>query len=316
MSYDVIILAPGCLNQTFNTPGVVENACFVRNVVDAMVIRQRVSDCFEKASLPGKTDEEQRNLLHFVIVGGGPTGIELSAELCDLFNHSFAKLYPHLKGKPSLAIHDVAPNILSVFDAKLQDYALSSFSKRGVQVVTKSHIQRVDADSITTAEHGRIPTGLVIWATGNRCTRLVESLPVALTPRLPRILTDEFLRVYSKDGETILPDAYALGDAADIKDASLPTTAEVACQKAEYLAKTLNKGVTGKFEYQQKAIVAYLGQRDGVVAGEHESSLTGQRAWMAWRSKNFWWTRSWRQKVFVVVAWVLDWVVGRGIAPV
>ncbi|KAL9610467.1 MAG: hypothetical protein Q9167_004840 [Letrouitia subvulpina] len=314
LSYDIVILAPGCLNQTFGTPGVVENACFVRNVADAMVIRQRIADCFEKASLPGKTEQEQRNLLHFIIVGGGPTGVELSAELCDLFNHSFAKLYPHLKAKPTIAIHDVAPNILSVFDAKLQEYALSSFSKRGVQIVTNSHIQRVDADSITTAEHGRIPAGLVIWATGNRCTRLVESLPVRLTPRLPRILTDSFLRVYGKD-EQVLPDAYALGDAADIKDASLPTTAEVACQKAEYLAKSLNTEFDSPFKYEQKAIVAYLGQRDGVIAGE-ENNLTGQRAWMAWRSKNFWWTRSWRQKVLVVVAWILDWVVGRGIAPV
>ena len=314
LSYDIIILAPGCLNQTFGTPGVVEHACFVRNVADAMVIRQRVADCFEKASLPGRTEQEQSDQLHFVIVGGGPTGIELSAELCDLFAHSYAKLYPHLKAKPSIAIHDVAPNILSVFDAKLQDYALSSFSKRGVQVVTSSHIERVDSNSITTAEQGRIPTGLVIWATGNRCTRLVESLPVQLTPRLPRILTDSFLRVYGKD-EQILPDAYALGDAADIKDGSLPTTAEVACQKAEYLARTLNVNVEGPFKYKQQAVVAYLGQRDGVVAG-NENSLTGQRAWMAWRSKNFWWTRSWRQKILLVVAWISDWVVGRGIAPI
>ena len=314
LSYDIIIIAPGCLNQTFGTPGVVENACFIRNVADAMAIRQRVTECFEKASLPGRTEQEQCDLLHFVIVGGGPTGIELSAELCDLFDHSFAKLYPHLKAKPSIAIHDVAPSILSAFDAKLQEYALTSFTKRGVQVVTISHIQRVETDSITTKEDGRIPTGLVIWATGNRCTRLVESVPVKLTSRLPRILTDPFLRVYGTD-ERILPDAYALGDAADIHDGSLPTTAEVACQKAEYLAKTLNKGPEGPFKYKQQAIVAYLGQRDGVVAND-EDSLTGQRAWMAWRSKNFWWTRSWRQKVLVVVAWALDWVVGRGIAPV
>ena len=312
LSYDILILAPGCLNQTFGTPGVVENACFVRTVADAMVIRQRVADCFEKASLPGRSEQQQRDLLHFVIVGGGPTGIELSAELCDLFEHHFSKLYPHLKGKATIAIHDVASQILSGFDLKLQDYALSSFSKRGVDVVTNSHIERVDADSIITAEKGRIAAGLVIWATGNRCTRLVESLPVQLTPRLPRILTDSFLRVYGKDGQ-ILPDAHALGDAADIKDGSLPTTAEVACQKADYLANSLNKGVQTAFKYEQKAIVAYLGQKDGVIAGE-EYNLTGQRAWMAWRSKNFWWTRSWRQKVLVIVAWVLDSVVGRGIA--
>ena len=315
LSYDVIVLAPGCLNQTFGTPGVVENACFIRNVPDAMVIRQRVADCFEKASLPGRSEQQQRDMLHFIIVGGGPTGIELSAELCDLFENHFSKLYPHLKGKPSIAIHDVAPQILSVFDLKLQEYALSSFSKRGVDVVTNSHIQRVDVDSITTAEKGRIAAGLVIWATGNRCTRLVESLPVQLTPRLPRIVTDSSLQVYGKD-EQILPDAYALGDAADIKDSSLPTTAEVACQKGEYLAKSLNGGAQAPFKYEQKAVVAYLGQKDGVIAGDKDHSWTGQRAWLAWRTKNFWWTRSWRQKVFVVVAWVLDWGVGRGISAV
>ena len=172
LSYDIIVLAPGCLNQTFGTPGVVEHACFVRNVPDAMVIRQRVADCFEKASLPGRSEQQQRDLLHFVIVGGGPTGIELSAELCDLFENHYARLYPELRGKASIAIHDVAPQILSVFDLKLQEYALSSFEKRGVDVETNSHIQRVDSDSITTAEKGRIPAGMVIWATGNRCTRV------------------------------------------------------------------------------------------------------------------------------------------------
>ena len=117
--------------------------------------------------------------------------------------------------------------------------------------------------------------------------------------------------------EEAYPDAYALGDAADILSAALPTTAEVACQKAEYLANALNKAPTsastGGFEYQQKAIVAYLGQKDGVVAGgnDGDEGWTGRRAWMAWRSKNFWWTRSWRQKVLIVAAWVTDVLVGR-----
>ena len=312
LSYDYIIIAPGCLNQTFGTPGVVEHACFVKNVADAMIIRHRIGECFEKASLPGASEQRQRDLLHFIVVGGGPTGVELSAELSDLFDQSFSKLYPDLKGKMSIAIHDVAPSILSVFDAKLQDYALSSFSKRNVEVVCSSHIQQVDPDSITTAEQGRIPCGLVIWATGNKSTRLVDSLPVMHTPRLPRIVTDDFLRVYGSDG-SVIPSAFALGDAADIKDASLPTTAEVACQKGTWLADSLNKGFNQPFKYSQKAIVAYLGQHDGVVGGGGD--WTGKRAWMAWRSKNFLWTRSWRHKVLVVVAWVMDWVAGRTIAP-
>ncbi|KAL9098069.1 MAG: hypothetical protein Q9163_006197 [Psora crenata] len=330
LSYDIIILAPGCLNQTFGTPGVVENAYFIRNVPDAMKIRTRIGEIFEKASLPGMTAEEQRDLLHILIVGGGPTGVELAAELCDLFEKSYARLYPHLRGMPRISIHDVAPTILSPFDAKLQEYALNSFQSRGVNIVTSSHILSVNAQCIETVEQGIIKTGMVIWATGNRATRLVESLPVRRSGRgLPRILTDQFLRVLSPvekerkgdyASEDVYPEAYALGDAADILSASLPTTAEVACQKAEYLANALNKkGLSassadqGEFHYQQKAIVAYLGQRDGVVEGSYEGDegWTGQRAWMAWRSKNFWWTRSWRQKVLIVAAWLTDMLVGR-----
>ena len=345
MAYDSVVLAPGCLNQTFGTPGVVENACFVRNVPDAREIRKRVGEVFEKASLPGTDAAMQAELLHIVIVGGGPTGVELAAELCDLFEGGYAKLYPHLKGKPRISIHDVAPSILSPFDAKLQDYALSSFKRRGVEVVTSSHILSVNEGSIETKESGKIPTGLVIWATGNRATRLVESLQVRLPGRgLPRILTDSYLRVLeptkSDNGDEgvneganatgkyapgpVYPDAFALGDAADIVSASLPTTAEVACQKAEWLAKAFNNGLGSKvsepgdlgikeFHYEQTAVVAYLGQHDGVVeaANGDDEGWTGQRAWMAWRSKNFWWTRSWRQKVLVVVSWLVDVAVGR-----
>lgn len=327
INYDVIILAPGCLNQTFGTPGVVENAYFVRNVPDAMAIRKRVGEIFEKASLPGVTPEQQKSLLHIVVVGGGPTGVELAAELCDLFEGSYARLYPHVKGMPSISIHDVAPHILSPFDVKLQDYALSSFSRRGVNIITGSHILSVNADSIETKEQGIIKTGMVIWATGNRATRLIESLPVRLSGKgLPRILTDGYLRVLAPtkgegngdyNSSDVYPDAYALGDAADILSAALPTTAEVACQKAEYLANALNKGRNSTsmadFQYQQKAIVAYLGQRDGVIAGgdDGDEGWTGRRAWMAWRSKNFWWTRSWRQKILIVAAWMTDVFVGR-----
>jgi NADH:ubiquinone reductase (non-electrogenic) len=90
------------------------------------------------------------------------------------------------------------------------------------------------------------------------------------------------------------------GDAADIKKYFLPTTAEVAVQKAEYLAKALNTDDTTKaFEYQQRALVAYIGGHDGVVHGRPDWS--GERAWAAWRSKNLLWTRSWRRKFMIIL---------------
>ncbi|KAL3427630.1 hypothetical protein PVAG01_01139 [Phlyctema vagabunda] len=312
LEYDIIVLTPGCTTNTFGTPGVEEHALFVRDAQDAKRVASRVQDAFEKASIPGLTDEQQREILHFVIVGAGPTGVELSSELSDLFDGGYAKLYPHLKGKVSIAVHDVAPQVLSSFDAKLQDYAMSSFNKRNVKILTGSHIEKVEEKSIHTKEKGHIPCGLVIWATGNKPTPLVESLPLKKTSKQKRIMTDAFLHVFEESCEVIF-DAFALGDAADIDSESLPTTAEVACQKANYLANSLNGGFQKPFKYEQKAIVAYLGQNDGVISGKRDYS--GAQAWIAWRSKNFLWTRTWRQKAQIVVGWILDVFTGRAVAP-
>lgn len=194
---------------------------------------------------------------------------------------------------------------------------MNSFDKRDVEVVTGSHIEKIDDKAIYTKELGRVPCSTVIWTTGNKVTPLVESLDCKKVEKgMPRMLTDNFLRLKDTKEGTI-PDVFALGDSADVEGASLPTTAEVACQKANWLARAINKefeeGKVAPFEYKQTAIVAYLGHSDGVISGK--SDYTGAEAWVAWRSKNFLWTRTWRQKVLVVVSWVLDRLTGRAIAP-
>ena len=113
----------------------------------------------EVASIPGTTEQDQRDLLHIVIVGGGPTGVELAAELSDLFNDDFAKLYPQLSGKFSIGLYDAASYILADFEESLREHAIGSFSKRNVQVVTDSKIKEVTKHSITTEAEGRMPCG-------------------------------------------------------------------------------------------------------------------------------------------------------------
>lgn len=115
----------------------------MRNVRDAQAVESRIQECFEKASIPGLSDQQQCSLLHFVIVGAGPTGVEISSEISDLFSGDYAKLYPHLKYKVKVSVHDVADQVLSGFDTNLQDYAMSSFSQRNVEIVTGSHIERI-----------------------------------------------------------------------------------------------------------------------------------------------------------------------------
>jgi NADH:ubiquinone reductase (non-electrogenic) len=179
--------------------------------------------------------------LHFVIVGAGPTGVEISSVLSDLSHKPFARLYPHVKKHIRISIPDVAPNFLGGCDQHLRDYAMDSFYKRDVEVITESHDEKVDKGAIYTRELGRIPCNTVLWATSNGATALVDRLKCQKTKKgLHRLLNGGFLRLRGTIGEPI-PDAYALGDADDVDGASLPTTAEVACQNAKRLGTALNK---------------------------------------------------------------------------
>ena len=108
---------------------------------------------------------------------------------------------------------------------------------------------------------------------------------------------------------------YAIGDAADIDGQSLPTLAEVALQKGEYLTKELNKAPTRdieRFAYRPGASVAYLGSRDGIM--KSDSEFVGETAWIAWRSGSLRWTRSWRRKLLIIISWLFMWFNGRDIA--
>ncbi|KAK8242178.1 hypothetical protein IWZ00DRAFT_442778 [Phyllosticta capitalensis] len=313
--FDKLCIAPGCDIQDFGTPGAREHALFLRTTADARAIQQRVLEMLDKASLPTTSSAAQHDILNIRIVGGGAIGIEAAAELYDLWAEEMRFLYPHLDGKLTITIHDVAPAILSTFDSRLSEYATRSLQGKRVQLKTSSHIQKVEADAIFTKEDGRLPYGLLIWATGNKASSLVQKLPVKRPESgLPRILTDKYLRVLRPDG-TPMENVYGLGDAADIEGHSMPTLAEVALQKGEYLANVLNANDTTAvqpFEYKQRALLAYLGRHDGIIGGRQD--WTGASAWLAWRSGSLAWTRSWRRRIFISISWLFVWLGGRDIA--
>ncbi|KAG8160923.1 hypothetical protein KVR01_009187 [Diaporthe batatas] len=295
VEYDKLCIAPGCDIQDFGTPGAKEHALFLRTTNDARLLQQRLLEMLDQASLPHilQDPQKQRDILNIRIVGGGAIGIEAAAELFDLWNEDMRFLFPHLDGKLTITIHDVASSILTTFDQHLAEYATDSLTKGKdniVKIKTGSHIEGVDAGAIYTKEDGRLPYGVLIWATGNKVSKLVETLSdrIKLPEKgLPRILTDKHLRVLRPDG-TPMDSVYALGDAADIKGESLPTLAEVALQKGEYLTKVFNDHGTGDsaeappFQYQQRALLAYLGRHDGIIGGKED--WTGASAWLAWRS--------------------------------
>ncbi|KAL8807462.1 MAG: hypothetical protein Q9200_004645 [Gallowayella weberi] len=323
LEYDYLVLAPGCIPNTFNTPGVAENALFMKNVSDAMAVRKLLFDLLEKASLPNCPVERKRELLHVAIVGGGPTGVEITAELDDLAHKELQDLYPEVAQYLSISIYDVAPHILGAYDQKLHEYANAALRKRNIGIETNSRIEKVDRDALYIKDKGRVPYGMLMWVTGNKAVPLVAKLQVRNTEKgLVRILTDTHLRVFkSKGSDEIYDDVFALGDAADIDGASLPTTAEVAVQKAKYLVSFFNSRASSlvsealPFTYMEKQLVSYIGSRDGIIAGRGDrEGWTGRSAWLAWRSGSVMWTRSWRNRVVILLTWVVNWVFGKEIA--
>ena len=333
--YDKLVLAVGCFSQTFGIEGVMEHACFLRDVGDARIIRLKVLQAFEKAALPTTSDEERRKLLHFAVVGGGPTGIEFAAELHDLVHEDLSRLYPDLMRFVGITVYDIAQKVLPMFDKDLARYATEMFRRQGIKVKTEHHLNRIrrEGDHLMMRfpeEKREIGAGVVVWSTGLMQNPLLKKLQdkaidggksIARDPRSGGIITDQHLRVQvdspasGDGGRTTLPDVFAMGDCAVVGGASLPATAQVASQQAVYLGRRLNKGDLEyvPFKFRNLGTMAYLGNWRAI----HQSSgdgLKGRAAWILWRTAYLTKSMSIRNKILIPVYWAITWIFGRDIS--
>lgn len=343
--YDKLVMAVGCYSQTFGIEGVKEHASFLRDVGDARAIRVRVLQAFETASLPTTSDEARSKLLHFAVVGGGPTGIEFAAELHDLVHDDLAKLYPpQLMKHVSITVYDIAPKVLPMFDRNLASYATDMFRRQGIKVKTEHSIQRIRRSEGRDShlmlrikeEAEEVGAGVVVWSTGLMQNPLVSQVlgqAVRGTNKLAKdsktggLITDSRLQVQledfrgGKETET-LPSVYALGDCAVVQDANYPATAQVASQQAVYLGKQLSKGSGGgdtasssppPFKFRNWGTMAYLGSWRAI----HQSSadeIKGRAAWILWRTAYLTKSMSIRNKILIPVYWAITWIFGRDIS--
>ena len=221
-----------------------EHAYFLKETRDAIKIRRRIIQCFEEASLPSTSAARREQLLHFCVVGGGPTGVEFSAELHDLLHDDLSKKYPALLTSVRVTLYDVAPRILSMFDSALAQYATEHFARQNIEVRTRRTVTRVDDGILHVKEEGEVPFGMLVWSTGVEMTPLIKSLQgVQKDPKGGRLVTDGWLRVLqdapAEEGKPpkLIKDVYALGDCAVIDGMELPLTAQVASQKGVWMRK-------------------------------------------------------------------------------
>nr|GEZ14997.1 external alternative NAD(P)H-ubiquinone oxidoreductase B2, mitochondrial-like [Tanacetum cinerariifolium] len=243
VDYDYLVVAMGARANTFNTPGVVENAHFLKEVEDAIRIRRSIISAFEKASLPTVSEEEKKRILHFVVVGGGPTGVEFAAELHDYVREDLIKLYPDLEKYINITLLEAGDHILSIFDKRITEFAEQKFQRDVIQVKTGSMVTKVSGKEISlkersTGETKNLPYGMVVWSTGIGTRPVITDFMKQIGQGNRRVMaTDEWLRVEG------LPNVYALGDCATINQRRVTEDISAIFSKAD-------KNNTGKLNVE------------------------------------------------------------------
>eukprot|EP00232_Nephroselmis_pyriformis_P022767 CAMPEP_0182864046 /NCGR_PEP_ID=MMETSP0034_2-20130328/6967_1 /TAXON_ID=156128 /ORGANISM="Nephroselmis pyriformis, Strain CCMP717" /LENGTH=626 /DNA_ID=CAMNT_0024996293 /DNA_START=91 /DNA_END=1971 /DNA_ORIENTATION=- len=248
--YDILVMSIGSVNNTFGTPGVEENSYGFKTIEDAKRLRARISECFERASLPQTTTAEARKLLSFVIVGGGPTGVEVAAEMYDMVNEDLCKLYPELSKLVTIKIIELQDHVLSAYDRAISRFTAENFNRTGVELILNTKVNAVEPEFVRVCRMmdgeevcEEIDFGACVWATGikmNPLTKqLCDALPEGTQTNFRGLVTDGYLRVQGSDGSI-----YAMGDGATIEQS-------LAIEGAEELFSKFDVNGDGKLQMSE-----------------------------------------------------------------
>jgi NADH dehydrogenase len=280
ISYDWLVVATGATHNYFGKDAWAAHAPGLKSLADAQELRGRILDGFEIAE-SSADPRERRKALTFVVVGGGPTGVELAGSIAELaaqtLRRDFCRIDPAMA---SVRLFEAGPRILPAFPDDLASDAQRKLAELGVTVDAGTPILDIGPDGVRTAE-GLIEARAVIWTAGVKATAAARMLSVP-ADRGGRIAVDDTLRLPDD------PAVFVLGDIALVEDASgrpLPGLAQVARQQGQHVAATLRLlmagGAAAPFRYRDLGSWAIVG-RNAAVAVVGGRKLRGRIAWLAW----------------------------------
>ncbi|KXJ94472.1 hypothetical protein Micbo1qcDRAFT_132514 [Microdochium bolleyi] len=267
--YDMLVIGVGAENATFGIPGVREHSCFLKEIPDAQAIRTKIMDCVESAAFKDQPEDEVSRLLHMVVVGGGPTGVEFAGELRDFFDEDISKLVPEIAPKFKVTLIEALPNVLPMFSKQLIDYTEKTFKEEQIEIKTKAMVKKVTDKTVeaeVTGADGKkeiivIPYGLLVWATGNAVRPVVKDLLSQIPAQKDSrrgLAVNEYLVVQGTR------DIWAVGDCAV---AGYAPTAQVASQEGAFLARLFNNMAhTEELETQIRELSTGLNLKPGNAA--------------------------------------------------
>ncbi|MBF0606686.1 MAG: NAD(P)/FAD-dependent oxidoreductase [Magnetococcales bacterium] len=306
IAYDYLILAVGSKTQFFGTTGAEKFAFQLKTLDHAVDIRNHILSCFEMASV--ETDEELRqHLMTFVIVGGGPTGVEFAGALAELINGPLKKDYPHLDlSCARVILLEAANSILLGFPQKQRLYALNRLRSMGVVVMLQTMVSHITRHTVHLKEKGVVPAETVLWTAG--VTAAINSDWGLPTGRYGRISVNPTLQLEDH------PNVYIIGDMSSVDDGRpmLPMTAPVAIQEGIHAAKNillrLNEQSPLPFTFKDVGAMVTIG-RNAAVVRLGERVFTGFIAWLVWLVVHLLSLIGFRNRMIVTLNWALDYLV-------
>lgn len=300
LDYDYLLLATGGRTSYFGHDEWERFAPGLKDLEDAVEIRRRVLLAFEAAEKE-PDPQRRRELLTFVVIGGGPTGVELAGSIAELARFVLARDFRTIHPEAAeILLLEGGPKILASFTPDLSESALHQLTKLGVKVRTDAHVTSIDETGVYLGDE-KINAATVIWGAGVRATALTESLGVELD-RSGRVIVEKDL---SLPGHR---NVFAIGDMAlFLQDGKpLPGVSPVAMQMGRCVAHNIQNDLKGKpreeFRYVDKGSMATIG-RKAAIAHVGKLKLSGILAWLFWLGLHIWFLIGFRNRLVVMINW-------------
>ncbi len=320
--YDTLIVAGGSRYSYFGHDEWRSTAPEVKSLESALGARARLLSAFEAAEME-PDPERRRALLTFVVVGAGPTGVEMAGQIAELANSTLPSNFHSIDPKEGrVLLIEAGDRVLSTFPPSLSGRAARSLERLGVTPVLERTVTGIDEHSVTIEDAGgdaeTIPAGNVIWAAGVTASSLAARLGEesgAEVDRAGRVMVEPDLTLPGH------PEVFALGDMVRVRDRdgapqALPGVAPVAMQEGRHAARAVRARVAGKpvapFRYRDKGNLATIG-RAAAVADLHLVRLSGFPAWLTWLVVHLWYLIGFQNRLLVMIRWSISFFTrGRG----
>lgn len=311
--YDVLVLATGADTNFFGNAELAAHAFPMKSTVEALQIRHRLLQLFERAHLE-KDPEALQRMMNIVVVGGGPTGVEVSGALAEMKQYVLPKDYPELDfSKMNIYLLEGADKTLAAMREKSSARSGAYLEKLGVKLLTRTLVRNYDGKEVELQSGDRIPAATVIWAAG-----IKGNVPAGIDPSLiargNRIKTDRYCRVLGSEN------IYAIGDLAYMETPAYPNghpqVAPAAMQQAGMLAANLrlierksSPDRLSQFEYYDKGSMATVGRNLAVVdLPKPKWSFGGFFAWMIWMGLHLMLILGVKNRFFVFMNWLYNYI--------